>query len=396
MVRTNPFRPSFGTAPHTLVGRDDALARLRNAMSAGPTHPDFTMLISSPRGSGKTVLLKAMCEAAADAGWVTVPMTATPRDTLSEMIAEEMVHAAQGFTDQRSMRRVSSFSLSVLGTGGGIALADQPQEPPRHTRMLRTMEMLGDLGDANNRGVLMTMDEFHKAHIDGAREFAHALQSVSRVAAKPVMFVGAGLPVMEATVLADDGMTFFQRIARIRIKPLTEPEAMRALRSPIVDTGSRIDTDALEAAAQATSGYPFMVQLVGYHSWEFCSDHARGLSLDDVGLGVAAANRAMEEQVLKPVWRDLSDMDRQVLITMSRFPDSEIKRRDLVEAMGKGSGYLSTYLRRLDDAGVIYRPARGLLGFVHAAMRNWLLRDHAEGANDTSDEGSAPGPANTS
>lgn len=376
MTLTNPFRPSFGIAPHTLVGRDEALSRLRAAMSAGPTHPDFTMLISSPRGSGKTVLLKAMCDTAADAGWITVPMTAMSSDALSEMIAEEMLHVVRGFTVQSSKRRISSFNLSVLGTGGGVALTDQTPVPLRHTRLLRTMELLGDLGDTGNSGVLIAFDEFHKAHLDGAREFAHALQSVSKVAAKPIMFVGAGLPTMEQTILADDGMTFFQRIARIHIDPLTESETMRALRFPIVDTGSRINDDALRVAAQATSGYPFMVQLVGYHSWEFCSDHSEGLSLEDVRSGVVAANRAMEEQLLKPVWRDLSDMDRRVLIAMSRFPGSEIRRRDLVEAMGKSSGYLSTYLKRLVDAGIIHRPARGQLGFVHTAMRTWLLRDH--------------------
>ena len=360
------------------------LDRFRNAMSAGPMHPDFTMLVSSPRGSGKTVLLSAICDIATDAGWATAPITATPRDTLSDLISEEMAHTAQGFADRGKKRRISSFNLSVLGTGGGVALAEQPHEPPRQTRMLRTMEALGGLGDQKGRGVLITMDEFHKANVDGVREFAHALQSVSKVAAKPVMFVGAGLAMMEYSVLEDDAMTFFQRIARIRIEPLTESETMTAIQSPIVDTGSQIDSAALAAATAATSGYPFMVQLVGFHSWEFCSDHDRGLSLEDVRLGVEAAERVMEEQVLEPVWRDLSDKDRELIVKMSRFPDSEIKRSDLVEAMGKSSGYVSTYLKRLDDAGVIHRPARSRLDFVHAAMRDWVRREHDSHADDPS------------
>ena len=377
MTDQNPFRPSFGVAPHTLVGREEPLERLRVAMAAGPTHPDFTMLIASPRGSGKTVLLKAMRDAAEQAGWATVPITATPSENLSGLITEQLADAVTELDDRRSRRRISSINLSVLGTGGGIELAESAAGADRpRTRMLRTMGALGELAESKHSGALLTLDEFHKAHIDSAREFAHALQAVSKVDAKPVMFVGAGLPSMEDGILADDAMTFFQRIARTPIQPLERAETMRALRAPIVDSGHRVTSEALEAAASAASGYPFMVQLVGYHMWESCTDLDGGVTLADAEAGIRIANLAMVEQVLRPVWRGLSDGDRRVLIEMSRFADAEVRRRDLAAALDKSSGYLATYLTRLEAAGTLYRPSRGSVSFVHEAMRKWLREAH--------------------
>ncbi len=225
-VSINPFRPTFGVAPPTLSGRDAVLDRLSSAMEAGPTHPDFTMLIASPRGSGKTVLLSAMRQAAEDAGWVTARATATPEEDFAGLLTEQMTRAVRDHPDRRARRRVESAHVSVFGVGAGISVgAESDVELVVHTRLLRTMEALAGLAEETGTGALITIDEFHNANLAGARSFAHALQDVSKIDGCPVMFVGAGLPAMEETVLADDGMTFFQRAARVPIKPLSDPES---------------------------------------------------------------------------------------------------------------------------------------------------------------------------
>lgn len=391
-VSINPFRPTFGVAPPTLSGRDAVLDRLSSAMEAGPTHPDFTMLIASPRGSGKTVLLSAMRQAAEDAGWVTARATATPEEDFAGLLTEQMTRAVRDHPDRRARRRIESAHVSVFGVGAGISVgAESDVELVVHTRLLRTMEALAGLAEETGTGALITIDEFHNANLAGARSFAHALQDVSKIDGRPVMFVGAGLPKMEETVLADDGMTFFQRAARVPIKPLSDPESAWALEEPLHRMGCRMHPEALAAAVSAASGYPFMVQLVGYHSWQHCPDPVSGIAPEHVRLGVAEANAAMEEQVLRPVWRDLSVTDRRVLVAMSRFDELEVGRCDLMERMGRPSGYLSTYESRLADAGVIYRPSRGRLRFVHAAMRDWLRREHGPTAHEHADDGDRDG-----
>lgn len=374
----NPFRPTFGVAPPILSGRDGLLNRFRSAMEAGPTHPDYTILIASPRGSGKTVLLSAMREAAEAAGWVTVRATAAPGDDFAGLLVEQMAAMVSSCLDRGVKRRVESAHVSVFGVGAGLSMSSSEADaaPVVHTRMLRTMEALAGLAEELGVGALITIDEFHNSNISGAREFAHALQDVSKIDSRPVMLVGAGLPKMDDTVLADDGMTFFQRAARMPIEPLTAAEAAQAIEEPLKQTGRRIEPDALAVAVAAASGYPFMVQLVGYHTWQNSSASGSGITMRDVRRGIVAANAAMREQVLKPVWRDLSETDRRVLAALSCFDEPEVKHCDLMRSLGVRSGYLATYESRLVDAGVVYRPSRGRLAFVHSAMRDWLRRDH--------------------
>ena len=55
------------------------------------------------------------------------------------------------------------------------------------------------------------------------------------------MLVDAGVPKINDTVLADDGMTFFQRAARMPIEPLTAADAAQAIEQSLKQTGRRIE-----------------------------------------------------------------------------------------------------------------------------------------------------------
>lgn len=53
----NPFRPSFGTSPPLLVGRDDIVAEFGDSLDDGPSAPGRATLFVGARGSGKTAVL---------------------------------------------------------------------------------------------------------------------------------------------------------------------------------------------------------------------------------------------------------------------------------------------------------------------------------------------------
>ena len=63
-------------------------------MSAGPDHPDHSMLLKGPRGSGKTVLLAAMRDMAEQNGLMTVRVTAKPEPTFADALIEQMTSAS--------------------------------------------------------------------------------------------------------------------------------------------------------------------------------------------------------------------------------------------------------------------------------------------------------------
>ena len=68
----------------------------------------------------------------------------------------------------------------------------------------------------------------------------------------------------------------------------------------IEDRGASLDPDALEQAVAATSGYAFMVQLVGFHSWVAAADSASRIGLTEVTAGISKARRRIGRLVLAP------------------------------------------------------------------------------------------------
>ena len=124
-------------------------------------------------------------------------------------------------------------------------------------------------------GVLITLDELLSADRDEIRQFGSVMQHVCRREQRPSRFVGAALPQFEEEVESGDAATFLQRCSRYDVGPLDLASTRRAISEPIIQRGSSIDPDALDTAGAATSGYAFMIQLVGFHTWAATSDPPR-------------------------------------------------------------------------------------------------------------------------
>ncbi len=136
---------------------------------------------------------------------------------------------------------------------------------------------------------MITLDELHNADVDEVREFGAFIQHVTRREQRPVAFVGAGLNMIEDTILSGTAITFFQRCSRFEIGRLGPTDTRDAILCPIEEAGSSIGPGALERATSATSGYPFMVQLVGFHSWKQAEDLETGITRVDVHAGARIA-----------------------------------------------------------------------------------------------------------
>ena len=79
-----------------LVGRDDTLEMFGEGMDDGPGSPYRALLLTGPRGSGKTVMLNAVEDLARERGWVVVSETSRPgmvdqltSTTLPELLARQ-------------------------------------------------------------------------------------------------------------------------------------------------------------------------------------------------------------------------------------------------------------------------------------------------------------------
>ena len=360
---SNPFSPTFGSTPPLLAGRDQVLGRFSDALDTGPTHPDYTLLVTGDRGTGKTALLNVLEARAADRGWMFITAAASAEPVSARIFSEAQRCLSQMRKGRRSAR-VSS--VSMMGVGVSLDSGTQWADPA--SGLLAVLEELGELLADRGGGLLLTVDELHDVDRDDVRNVASAVQIVTRRRQRPVALVAAALPLVEDTHLADPNMTFLQRCSRARLGLLDADETRRALRQPIVDRGSTIDGDALVEAAALTLGYPYMIQLVGFHSWEMRDNSDVPISLANVRAGAVVAESAMVEQIAGPIWNRLSSMDRRFLAAMlADGPDSSLA--DIAARLERSVQYARTYRRRLIAAGAISPTAKGRVRFRHHALR---------------------------
>lgn len=371
MASRSPFRPSFGTSPPTVAGRDAVVAEIADALDSGPGARGRAVLFTGNRGIGKTVMLNETEAVARERGWVVVSETATPG--LLDRLTTDALPGIADLVRQgpREHRRVSGVHLPA--NLGGVDFDLPPAASPGGLR--RQLDALTDELDRHGTGVLVTLDEVHSRRArDDVAQLCAVVQHAFREE-RPVAFAAAGLPAAVQDLLSEDVSTFLRRARRHVLEPLTPVAAEEALRVPVEANGRRIGAEALRRAAAATHGYPFLVQLVGDQAWrrdpasvEITEDHVAG--------AVDASLREVGSLVHEPALNDLSETDRAFVRVMAE-DDGESAIADVERRLGRDHGYVSRYRSRLIVAGIIEPTRRGFVDFTIPYMREFV-RDHAD------------------
>lgn len=362
----NPFRPTAGATPPMLVGRADPIEEFVDSIGDGPGAPGRLMIFTGPRGVGKTVMLTEVRSRAAPLGWVSVAETATAgmTDRMTRAVARHTAELDRGSADRRS---VTGFTLPAVG--GGVSFAEPTPQPP-HLR--EELTHLLDVLEPHGTGLLITVDEVHRTAIDEMRTLATTVQHLISEDREIAMTM-AGLPSAVSDLLNDDVLTFLRRANREDLRDVALDDVRAAMAQTVADYGRTITDTALTAAAEATGGYPFMIQLVGYHCWR----KAYGDVIDEAAVaeGIPAARKRLGSTVHQAALADLSPVDRTFLLAMAHDP-GQSHLRDIAGRMGESVRYASVYRQRLIDASVIEPTDRGYVDFAIPYLREYL-REHA-------------------
>lgn len=260
---------------------------------------------------------------------------------------------------------------------GGVTAEPTPELAVDIRR--RTSALLDELA-SDRSGLLITIDEVHSAARAELREVATLTQHLIRED-REFALVMAGLPSSVSSLLSDNVLTFLRRADKQLLSDVPIDEVHDALVTTIADNGRTIDAQASEVAAEATGGYPFLVQLVGYHLWRATT--SAHIDMAAVEQGVTAARRRLGSLVHETALNDLSDVDRTFLMAMS--PDNGPSRMaNILRRMGGvAPQYGNTYRNRLIDAGVIESVAHGKVDYTLPYLRDFL-REHGASLGLTS------------
>ncbi len=367
----NPFTPTFGTPPPLLVGRDQLIQEFSDGLAAGPGDPSRATLYVGLRGSGKTVLLNKVEDAAREQGWLVINDSATAGlvDRLVyELLPKALITLKGG--GKATRKRLTGMS-GPAPVGGGVTW-ETVEDYPVRPGLRGLLEEITDHLATHGTGVLFSIDEIHYAQIAEVAQLCAVVQLAFREN-RDVALVAAGLGSVVDRLLNEPSVTFLRRAERQVLGPVGVDDIIPGFVTPVSKNGRRISEEVARFAAEATGGYPFLIQLIGRHAWAQAPTQSE-ITRAHVEAAIPIAQRRVGSLVFAPVVKDLSDIDKTFLVAMAR--DRGVSRvRDVATRMGVDGNYANVYRRRLLDAELIVEAGRGRVAYAIPGLTEYL-RDH--------------------
>lgn len=362
----NPFTPTFGIVPPYMAGRTYVIEDIVRALDRGPGDPNLATIFIGARGTGKTALLSYLADEALEHGWISVSVVAAPG--MLEDIYERTKEAAAAYIDTTDSPKLKGLTAAQLF---GLEWESAPREQLNwRSRMNALFKGL----DRYGMGLLITVDEV-SASLDEMISFAATYQLFVREG-KRVGLLMAGLPHQVSALLRNQTVSFLRRSVQHRLSGVADQEIAQALVQTIASEGRMATGEAIDLMVDAIGGFPFMMQLVGYRSWDVSLGSCE-ITVKDVQRGVALAQGDLAQRVLEPAFYELSDGDLAFLRAM--LEDQDVSSvADIAQRMGVASNYASQYRARLVEQGIIGARGRGKVAFDMPHFKGFLLSKFAE------------------
>lgn len=363
MRKVNPFTPSAGVEPPSLIGRDDVLYDFEESLLAGVGSPARLMRITGPRGSGKTVLLNELGEIARKHSWKVVDETvhqAWVEDLCRRLTKEDRIDA--------------SFEVDLKLIHASVKKSSDGQTLDIRDALDSVVTPLTKKG----KGLLVTIDEVQNASKEDVNRIAVAVQHLIREK-KNIAFAFAGITSGVNSLLAEGGPTFLRRAYLEELKEIPIDEVAASLGETIRQNGLEIRETELMRAAEATAGYAYLVQLVGYNVWRTAARRNEGsvVSPEDVETGISNAMAEYDRAVLEIAIAGIGKMALRYLLAMAE--DRRVSSTsDIARRLGVASTSLSSARSQLIERQIIEPTAYGYVAFAIPFVREYLRKNRAQ------------------
>ncbi|PJM78433.1 ATP-binding protein [Bifidobacterium scaligerum] len=372
---SNPFKPTAGMTPPVLVGRSADIEDFSYALDDGVGAPGRLMYVTGARGVGKTVMLNALGDIARKRGWLVIDETAE-----TGFLARLIDFLQSDGKSHISSVTMPSGSLSIPGApvDASLSLGSIQFNPVEHSLDFRkSMSQKLDKLEKKHLGILITLDEVQASNIAEIRALATAVQHLIREQ-RNVAFIFAGLPTMVEDVINDNVLTFLRRAERKHLGDVSLTEVKQAFATTIERNNKTASDDVLDMLAQATNGYPFMIQLVGYWTWRASetsdTSNVSEITAEAAARGIAQAKIKLGDMVHGPAVDKLSAMSRDYLLAMAQ-DDGPSSTNEIAKRLERDAIYANVYRTQLIKEDIIYQSAYGYVDFKLPYLRDYL-REH--------------------
>jgi type II secretory pathway predicted ATPase ExeA len=381
----NPFAPGAGSPPPELAGRDDIILSAEVALKRViQGRHDKSQILLGLRGTGKTVLLRAIERLAEENNYVISSIEAPEGKPLAELLYPKIhqvlrkLSLIEGAKAQAhlAMRALRSFASAFRVSVGDISLSVDPEIGTADSGILEydlgeLFVRVGEAAKAAGKGWALLIDEVQYL---SKEELSALIVAIHRVNQKqlPIMFFGAGLPQIAG--MSGNAKSYAERLFDFPpVGPLDDTAAISAINQPIEDEGELISDAALLEIFAKTEGYPYFLQEWGYQSWNIAD--ASPIDLADVERATASAIKRLDEGFFRVRFDRLTPKEREYVIAMasvgSRGP---YRSSDVADKLGESVQSLGPRRAGIIRKGMIYSPAHGDIDFTVPMFGDYLQR----------------------
>lgn len=355
----NPFKPTAGAEPPALIGRERVIDDFRDGIEEGAGAPGRLMRITGPRGSGKTALLTELGDVAKSYGWRVVDVTAT--GNVARAIQHELARPIDA-----TVHVEANLGVIKAGVSKNIDTSETLRDALTRVSTQET---------EHDAGLLVTVDEIQDADPDDVRVVAAAVQHLIRER-KNIAFVFAGLTTGVLDLINGKALTFLQRAKAEELASIPLDEVSSSMSSTVARAGLALDGEALELTAEATKGYAYLIQLVGYRVFANARRHAiedATVSVADAKKGIKQAYDEFENSVLNVALAPLPRRAIEYLVAMATC-EGNVSTKQIADRLDLPATSLTSTRRELIKAQVIDAPSRGVVRFSIPLLREYLLK----------------------
>lgn len=376
-MKPNPFKPTAGKMPPVLIGRQAIIDDFAEALANGAGAPGRLMLITGQRGYGKTVMLTELGRIARANDWEVVSETA------SEGMCARLVAALSSSLRLKGLSVGPSVGIAGMASAslGSVSFttAEQNALTLREVIEARLKKM------PKGKGILFTIDEAQAASMDDMIALATALQHVIRdedlrdvsdVDKHGIAFVFAALPSLMDELLHEKVLTFLRRSIQHDLGSVPLPDVRDAYIESVQGSGKTIDSALALRAAQASEGYPYMIQLIGYYMWR--SSEARGsesIEQADLEQGIEDAILAFDDAVCAPLLEGLTSPQRLFVEAVARDYPEPARVSALGERVGRSASWVGKYRASLIKERVVEQAEHGYVRLTTPHLAEYIQRN---------------------
>lgn len=382
----NPFSPGAGSPPPELVGRDDIIEKSKILLGRVREHrSEKSLLLVGLRGVGKTVLLNEIERLTTAAGYHTITLEAHEDKPLAALLAPHLRRILFELDRMKGLSNKVKRGLGVLKSFIGSIKVKVAEvefgldiEPERGTADSGDLEV--DLANlfiavaeaAQDRGTALAIliDDIQYLSI---KELSALIMGMYKMQQRqlPLVLIGAGLPIL--TRLAGESKSYAERLFEFpSIGPLSETDATKALRDPVVRAGVDFSNGAIKEIFRLTQGYPYFIQEWGYQSWNHAA--TTPISLEDVKRATTSVTRRLDENFFRVRFDRLTPREKEYLRAMAHLGSGPRRSGDIAEALGVKMNSLGPTRANLINKGMIYSPAYGDMAFTVPLFDEFMRR----------------------